>query len=294
MKLPSIRCAFRILAIVLLAALAFAPVVLAQYGGGGTGQQPQQQQQQQTPPPATAATPPQQAEAPKTDPEEEDAYKKFFETKSTDIDQVIKLGEPFVQKYPNSKYSGSVYAGLTHAYYGKEQYDKMYAAAEKALALNPNEADVLVLIGWVIPHNYDPNDMDANRRLDKAEDYEKRALVLFATLPKPDTMTDEQFAKAKSDKLSMAHSGLGLVYFRKQEVENSANELQQAVKLASTPDSVDLFVLGRDLQVLKRYTDAQETYHKCAQIPGGVQDRCKQLENDVKKLAASQPAPAKP
>jgi tetratricopeptide (TPR) repeat protein len=289
----SLRCGFRLLAIFLLAALAVAPAVFAQYGGGGgTGQQPQQQQQ--SPPPATATTPPQQAEAPKTDPEEDAAYKKFYDTKLTDIDQVIKIGEPFLQKYPNSKYAESVYAGLTHAYYGKEQYDKMFAAADKALALNPNDADVLVLVGWVIPHNYDPNDMDANRRLDKAEDYEKRGLVLIGTLPKPDTMTDEQFAKAKSDKLSMAHSGLGLVYFRKQEIENSANELQQAVKLASIPDAVDLFVLGRDLQVLKRYADAQDAYHKCAQIQSGVQDRCKQLENDVKKLAASQPAPAKP
>jgi tetratricopeptide (TPR) repeat protein len=291
MKLASLRCGFRILAIFLLAGLAIAPAVFAQYGGGGgMGQQ----QQQQTPPPAAAATPPKQAEPPKVDPEEAAAYKKFYDTKITDMDQVIKLGEPFLQKYPNSTLAESVYAGLTHAYYGKEQYDKMYAAADKALALNPNDADVLVLIGWVIPHNYDPNDMDANRRLDKAEDYETRGLKLLATLPKPDNMTDDQFAKAKNDKLSMAHSGLGLVYFRKQEIENSANELQQAVKLASTPDSVDLFVLGRDLQALKRYSEAQDAYHKCAQLSGGVQDRCKQLENDVKKLAASQPPPAKP
>ena len=293
MKLPSLRCGFRILAILILASLSAAPSLLAQYGGGDTQQQkpPAPAAQQGQPAPGAAA--PQQPEAPKVDPEEEAAYKKFYETKLTDADGVIKLGEPFLQKYPTSKYAGSVYAGLTHAYYSKEQYDRMYAAADKALGLNPDEADVLVLIGWVIPHNYDPNDMDANRRLDKAEEYEKHALLLIPNLPKPDTMTDEQFTKAKNDKLSMAHSGLGLAYFRKQEIENSANELQQAVSLASIPDGVDLFVLGRDLQVLKRYSDAQAAYHKCAQLPGGVQDRCKLLENDVKKLAASQPT-AKP
>lgn len=293
MKLPSIRCAFRILAIFLLAALALAPIALAQYGGGGTGQQPQQQQQQQTPP-ATAATPPQQAETPKTDPEEDAAYKKFIDTKSTDADAVIKVGEPFLQKYPSSRYAEAVYAGLAGAYFGKEQYDKMNAAGEKALALNPNNADVLVLIGWFIPHFYDPNDMDANRRLDKAEDYEKHALILLPNLPKPDIMTDEQFAKAKQEKISMAHSGLGLVYFRKQEFENSAGELKQGINLAANPDAVDIFVMGRDLQVLKRYSESVDAYHKCAQIQSAVQDRCKQAENDVKKLAASQPAPAKP
>jgi len=296
MKLASLRCGFSFPAILILVSLSVAPSLFAQSTGGGA-----QKQQQQSPAPAaqpgqpasgTAA--PQQAEAPKTDPEEEAAYMKFYETKITDVDTVIKLGEPFVQKYPTSKYAGSVYAGLTTAYYNKEQYDKMFAASEKALALNPNNADVLVLIGWYIPHNYDPNDLDANRRLDKAEDYEKRAISLLTAMTKPDIMTEEDFAKYKTEKLSVAHSGLGLVYFRKQELENSANELELAVKLANTPDPVDLFVLGRDLQVLKRYSDAQAAYHKCAQMPGGIQDRCRQMENDVKKLAASQPPPAKP
>jgi tetratricopeptide (TPR) repeat protein len=299
MKNPLLRGGIRILAILLFVGLAISPALFAQYGGGGTQQQQQPPPQQQPAPgaqgqpaPGAAANP--QPEAPKVDPEEEAAYKKFYDINSADAAQVISQGEAFIQKYPTSRYTGSVYASLTHAYYGKEQYDKMNAAAEKALALNPNEVDVLVLIGWIIPHNYDPNDMDANRRLDKAEDYEKRALTLIPGLTKPDNMTDDQFAKAKNDKLSMAHSGLGLVYFRKQEAENSANELKQAVSLATAPDAVDLFVLGRDLQALKRYSEAQDAYHKCGQVPGGVQDRCKQLENDMKKLAASQPPAAKP
>ena len=32
----------------------------------------------------------------------------------------------------------------------------MYADADKALALNPDDVTVLVLVGWVIPHYYDP------------------------------------------------------------------------------------------------------------------------------------------
>ena len=92
----------------------------------------------------------------------------------------------------------------------------------------------------------------------------------------------------------MAHSGLGLVYFRKQEYENSASELKQGIDLAAHPDAVDIFVMGRDLQVLKRYAESVDAYHRCAQMQSGVQDRCKQMESDVKKLAASQPAPAKP
>jgi len=297
MKHPLLSSAIRILALLLLAGLAASPALFAQYGGGGS-----QQQQQQQPPPATGAqqgqpaqqgAAPAQAEAPKLDPEEEAAYKKFYDLKATDPDAVIKQGEAFVQKYPTSKYGDAVYSALANAYSNKEQFDKMYAAGDKALALNPNNVDVLVLVGWVIPHRYDPNDMDSNRLLDKAEDYEKRALVLLATLTKPEAMTQADFDKTRAEKTAQAHSGLGLVYFRKQEFDSSAKELDQAVKLSTTPDSVDILILGRDYQMLKRYSDAQDAYHKCAQMQGPVQDRCKQAEGDMKKLAASQPA-AKP
>jgi len=287
MNVPSIRSGIRILGILLAGSLAVAPGLSAQQE-----QKPPSLKQDTQTKQAPSAAP--QVEPPKSDPEEDAAYKAFYDVKADALDQRIKLGEQFLQRYPNSKYGSQVYAGLTQAYYGKEQYDKMYAAADKALALKPDNVDVLVLVGWVIPHNYDPNDMDADRRLDKAEGYLTHALALLPTVVKPDNMTDDQFAKAKTENTAMAHSGLGLVDFRRQDWDKSAKELDQAVKLSAKPDQVDYFVMGRDLQLLKRYAESADAYQKCAQMPGGVQDRCKQLGNDVKKLAASQPAQPKP
>jgi tetratricopeptide (TPR) repeat protein len=286
MNAPSIRSRIRILGIMLAGSLLMASGLFAQQA-----QKPPSQKQDTQTKPAQPA--PAQAEAPKIDPEEEAAYKAFYDLKPEAPDQRIKIGEQFLQKYPTSKYASQIYAGLTHAYYAKEQFDKMYAAADKTLALSPDNVDVLVLVGWVIPHNYDPNDMEADRRLDKAEKYLTHALALLPTLPKPDTMTDDQFTKAKTENLAMAHSGLGLVYFRRQEAEKSAKELEQAVKLSAKPDAVDYFVMGRDLQALKRYSESADAYQKCAQIPSGVQTACKQKADDVKKLAASQPASPK-
>ncbi len=53
----------------------------------------------------------------------------------------------------------------------------------------------------------------------------------WPTMPKPDGVTDEQFAKAKQASLAQAHSGLGLVYFRQQQFDKAVTEMQQAVKL---------------------------------------------------------------
>src|SRR5580692_5799012 len=177
MTLPSIRSGLTAL-VVLLAAFLLAPNTFAQYQQGtppaspstqaGAASQSQQQTQKGTQPAAAAA-------APKADPEEEAAYKAFNDTKPEDADKRIQLGEAYIQKYPNGKYVAPVYSGLTVSEYSKQDFAKMYADADKALALNPDDVNVLVLIGWIIPRKFDPNDLAADRTLDKGEKYEKHA-----------------------------------------------------------------------------------------------------------------------
>lgn len=282
MNVPSIRNGIRILGILLAGGWALAPATFAQ---------------QQPPPKADSQAkqaPPAAAKAPDTsnvDPDEQAAYKAFFDTKPEASDQVIKLGEQFLQKYPSSRFSQSVYSKMVAAYYDKQDMNKMYAAADKDLAMNPKDVQVLVLVGWVIPHFYDPNDMDADRRLDKAEGYEKSALAELDTMAKPEASTDEQFKKAKALAQSQAHSALGLIYFRRQDFANAVTEMQKSIQGQASPDSVDLFVMGVSQFQLKKYTDAADSFHKCAQAPGAMQDRCKSKEADAKKLAAAQPKP---
>jgi len=283
-----------IFGVALMALAVLSPAGRAQQQSApqqGQQQQQQQQSQQQQPakPGQQGQTPPNgqaqgPAEAPKVDPEEEKAYKAFADLKPDDYDQQIQLGEDFVKKYPDSKYNELVYSRLTNSFYSKQQFDKMYAAADKALALNGNDVTVLILVGWVIPHNYDPNDIEADRRLNKAEGYEKHALEVLPTLPKPTSLTDEQFAAAKAKEESTAHSGLGLIYFRQQKAEDSLKELQQATA-GDQSDPVDFFIMGIDLKSLKRFTDAADAFQKCAQIPGAMQDRCKQQADQAKAQA---------
>ena len=265
-----------------VAHLAFAGLAFAQNGTmpslvpeleqqQDTNQQLKQRQLENTP------------QAPKVDPKEEAAYKAFYDAKSQDADARVTLGEAFVQKYPTSHYAESVYAGLTQAYYTKQDWKDFYANGDKALALKPDDVAVLVVVGWVIPHTLKPSDPDASTNLDKAERYEKHAIEVVGAMQKPAGMTDDQFADTKASLLSQAHSALGLVYFRRQDPDESAKELQQATQSSANPDPTDLFVLGIDLQNLNRYAEAADAFSRCGQIQGALQDRCKQSADAAKK-----------
>jgi tetratricopeptide (TPR) repeat protein len=225
-------------------------------------------------------------------PQEEADYKAFTALKTEDVNNQIKLGEDFVQKYPESKYDESVYAKLTQAYAVKQDIPKMNAAGEKALAMNPDDVSVLVQLGFVAPHFADPNDMDSERKLQKAEQELKHALELLPAMPKPATVTDDDFAKAKAAAAEEAHGGLGLVYFRQGKYEESLAQFK-LVTAGPDADPTNLYVMGIDLQQLKRFGEAADVYGKCAATSGPLQPRCKQRADQMKQQAASQPA-AKP
>jgi tetratricopeptide (TPR) repeat protein len=272
-------------AIVFAFALFAAPRSFAQAGGSYPAPAPPAAQG------ADKSGAPAAPAAPKVDPAEEADYKAFFELKPEENDKRIDLGENFVLKYPKSKYAEGVYSQMANAEYAKQDFPKMYADADKALALNPDDPTLLVLVGWVIPHQYNPNDANSDAQLDKAEKYEKHALEILPTVPKPATMTDDQFAKAKAAAESQAHSGLGLIYFRKQNWEGAVTELTKATATATPPDPTDYYVMGVSLGHLNRFSEAADAYGKCAAVPGGLQGPCKQKGEDAKKQAAAKPAP---
>ena len=224
--------------------------------------------------------------AQKLDPKEEASYKAFFDASEQDAAKRIELGQDFLQKYPTSRYAEAVHSGLVRAYYAKQDWPNFFASGDKALALKADDVDILAMVGWVIPHLLDPKDPDAGQKLDKAESFEKRALVALVTMPKSEGMTDEQFAKYKTEKSAEAHSGLGLVYFRRSDFEASARELQQATQAVPNPDPTDLYALGASLYNLKRFSEAAGAFTKCAESPGGLQAVCKQKLEDSKKAAA--------
>jgi len=244
--------------------------------------------------PPKPPTPPEQSNVPATpappplNPEEEDAYKKLYEHPKDDNEGLIRAAEEFAKKFPESRYLASVYGKLVNAYLAAQQIEKLFDAGEKALALNPDNVDVLPIMAWVVPRRIDPNALDAQQKLEKAEAYGKRGMELLEAMEKPAEIAEEQFDQAKKEKLAMCHSGLGLVHLHRQKFGDAATELEQATKLSSNPEPTDFFLLGLAYEQTQRFGEAAGAYERCSSTPWAWQDRCKQGQDRTKKLAAGQ------
>ncbi len=217
-------------------------------------------------------------------PAAEAAYKEFY--RAVEPAKKIQLGNQFLKKYPSYYLDEPVNVGLLNAYYENQDWKNVYAAADRALTLNPEDVYVLTTVGWLIPHVYEPSDPDAGKLLDTAEQYSKLAITVIPKMAKPPHTSDDQFAAMKAQSAMRAHSALGLVYFRRGDFENSIKELQQSTPSTSSPDATDLYVLGVDFQNLKRFADAADAYGRCAEIAGPIQAPCKQNAEAAKGDAA--------
>ncbi|MGA9940131.1 MAG: hypothetical protein WBP92_17930 [Candidatus Acidiferrales bacterium] len=211
------------------------------------------------------------------------AYKAFL--KEQEPAKRLGLGNDFLRRYPKSSLAERVDVGMMDIYRAQQDWKESYVFADLALALKPDDVDVLTTIGWTIPHVYSPGDPDADQELAKAETYAQHALDVMAKMPKPPGMSDAQFEAARAKRTFQAHSALGLVYFRREDYDKSANELELATKGNPVQDQTDLFVLGVDLQDLNRFTEAAEVFGGCSQIPGPLKGQCK--DNAVSSTAAA-------
>src|ERR1700733_8641049 len=246
----------------------------AQYGQAASTP-PAPNPAQGTPPPAKDAGKPQ-----KVNKAEEAAYKNVLAAQGGDPAMQIQVGEDFITKFPMSKYVPGVYGMLTTAYYTTGNTDKMFAAGANALELNPDNVDVLALLSMAIPRRMKPTQPDFADQIKKAEVYAHHAIELMPSLPKPATVDDATFEKAKNDKLALCHSGLGLIDLNHSKFEDARNELTQAVQLASSPDPVDYYLLGNADAQASYMNGAIAAYDKCAQS-GPLATQCKTREEAV-------------
>ncbi len=220
---------------------------------------------------------------------EEDAAIHAFRTAPiTDMAKKDQLGEEFLQKYPQSRYRPEVYALLVRGYLSLNQVDKMEVVGDKEIELNPSDAQTLAIVGSTLPRVMSASTPEPQKRLDKAEQYSKKALEVLPTLVKPAELSDADFLKAKDQTSALAYSGLGLVAFRRQKFAEAIPNFEQAVKLDPVPDPVNFYLLGISNEKTSHFEDAVNAFTKCAAVPGGLQVTCKSGADEAKKMATTQ------
>jgi len=259
----------------------------AQYGGKPAAQAPAQQPAGNPAPKPLTLDKDAPAPAP-VNAEEDAAFKAFQDSPAADAKKKIDLGEAFALKYPQSRYLPIIYNTLTSAYVQTGEVQKMEEVGDKEIVLNPNDVQVLAVLGQTIPRALRSTKQDPQTELDKAERYSKRAIEVTPTLPKPENLTEESFTNAKNITLAMAHSGLGLIYVQRGKYAEAIPELEQSIKIDPTPDVVNFYLLGLANLKTSHFEDAAAAYTKCAATPGQMQLTCQKGAEEAKKRASTE------
>ena len=276
--------------LVLAILFALSPAWAGKSQGSGQQQQPPPPQQTQPKPaqPSAFSLDDSNAPPPVSSKAEDDAYKALMDAKANDVPHRIQLGEEFIAKYPQSRYLESVLSAMTLNYFFAGNTQKMINTGDKALGLYPDDVLVLALMSQTLSRAWKPDAPDAQAQLDRAEKYGKRTIELTPKLQKPAGASDQDFASANNQRLSLAHSGLGVVNFQRHKFAESVQDLEEAVKIVPNADPVNYYVMGLAQVNSQHFGDAVTSFTKCSETPWQLQANCKARMEDAKKKAATE------
>jgi len=190
----------------------------------------------------------------------------------------------FAQVFPNSPYASQALGVAATAYQEAQNITKMLEVANGLLTKDPNNIGMLLLLSDYYG--------ERGEQLDKAEGYAKKAISALDTAPKPEGVTDEQWAQQKPLQKGLALSSLGQVNIEKKDNAQAVDNLKAAaplVKADNTSYAHNQYRLGFALLNLKKNAEAKEAFTQAASVNSPYKDRA--LEK-LKGLAA--PARRKP
>jgi tetratricopeptide (TPR) repeat protein len=184
----------------------------------------------------------------------------------------------FARTYPDSPYANQALGVAATSYLQAQNAPKMLEVASGLLAKDPKNLGMLLLLSDYY--------CDKTDQLTKAETYAKKAISLLDAAPKPEGVTDEQWAQQKSLQKGLALSSLGQVNIEKKDNALAVENLKAAAPLVKADDGSygrNQYRLGYALLNLKRTAEAKEAFTQAASVNGPY----KSLAQDKLRAAAA-------
>jgi tetratricopeptide (TPR) repeat protein len=200
-----------------------------------------------SPRPAAAQDAQQPAQQPQYTIPEYNAYQAAANEK--DAKQKIALFDAFVTKFPNSTLLPYVYQAYWETYLELRNYPKVIEYTEKFLAMgdkNPlqNRLTATYRHSAVLEVAYNPKDPNAKDYLTKGRDIAQQGLKLLDQFPKPDKLTDEQFAEqVKKPVALILYGAAGFASLQLKDYQAAADSFKAVLALTPT-DAVASYRLG--------------------------------------------------
>jgi tetratricopeptide (TPR) repeat protein len=167
----------------------------------------------------------------------------------------------FAQAFADSPYAVQALGVAATSYQQAQNAPKMLEVANGVLAKDPNNLGMLLLLSDYYG--------EKGEQLDKAEAYAKKAVTGLETAPKPEGVTDEQWAKQKSLQKGLALSSLGQVNIQKKDNAQAVTNLKAAAPLLRPDDGSyarNQYRLGFALLNLKRNAEAKDAFTQAASV----------------------------
>lgn len=191
----------------------------------------------------------------------------------------------FGQAFPDSPYANQALGMAAAAYQQAQNVPKMLEVANGLLAKDPNNIGMLLLLSDYYS--------EKGEQLDKAEAYAKKVIPLLDAAPKPEGMTDEQWAKQKALQKGLALSALGQVNIQKKDNAQAVENFKAAAPLLKSDDGSyarNQYRLGFALLNLKRNPEAKEAFTQAASVNSPykalAQDKLKAMATPVHRKAS--------
>src|SRR5579863_9101851 len=166
-----------------------------------------------------------------------------------DAKQRIALFDAFVTKFPNSTLLPYVYRYYWETYFELRNYPKVIEYTEKFLAMgdkNPldNRLTATYRHSAVLEVAYNPKDPNAKDYLTKGRDIAQQGLKLLDQFPKPEKLTDADFAEqVKKPVAVILYGAAGFASLQLKDYQAAADSFKAVLALTPT-DAVASYRLG--------------------------------------------------
>jgi tetratricopeptide (TPR) repeat protein len=199
-----------------------------------------------------------------------------------DLNQKVTLLDGFVSKYPNSTLLPYVYQAYWEVYGQLKNYPKVIEYSDKDLALGEkaplqNRLQAAYVHASVLELAYNAKDPNTKDYLTKGRDDAVLGLKLLDQLPKPDNMTDAQFAdQVKKPVAAVLNGAAGFASLQLKDYKAAA-DIYRAIVTAIPTDTVSYYRLGV-AQLLEDPPQAMDGFWnlaRAAALKGPVQSAAK-------------------
>ena len=204
---------------------------------------------------------------------ETESYKNAFTAKNPA--ERIKLLEAFLATHPQTTHAADIEVAVFVAYREQGDTAKALAAAERLVTHNDSREDAMLLVA----ESYFRSAKDPGTVLSLS----RKAIDRLSKSPKPEGMTDADWARNKTAELTQANYMIGSVNFQAEKWDVADQAFRAALPNLTDPRfrAEVLSSLGWANYKLKNVSDSIKFYIDCTNIPGPFQQAAAKTLNTI-------------